>query len=60
VNQRVSFSASGNGWYSALAHSSGFASTIWSNLPATKIAAYCFRPAYCPLLFLALNRRQTT
>src|SRR5262249_59113107 len=31
-----------------------------SSLPATKIAAYCFRPAYSPLLFLALNRRQTT
>jgi hypothetical protein len=35
VHYRVSVSASGNGWYSALAHSSGFASTIWSSLPAT-------------------------
>src|SRR5262249_48082355 len=57
---RGSLSAWGSACGPAAAHCSGFTSTIWSSLPATKIAAYCLRPAYSPLLFLALNRRQTT
>src|SRR5260370_30351818 len=57
---RDSVSASGNGRYSAPAHSSGLALTIWSSLPVTKTAMCCSAPAYSPLLFFALNRRQTT